>query len=880
MDDDQQFCLRWNNHQSTLISVFDTLLENETLVDCTLAAEGKFLKAHKVVLSACSPYFATLLSEQYDKHPIFILKDVKYQELRAMMDYMYRGEVNISQDQLAALLKAAESLQIKGLSDNRTGSGNSSSGLGGVSQQQQQQKISAEQQHKHISVPGKLMTGSASAGYTLEQTKRSRIGPSSIDSQDLSGSREGSSSPTSRRRKKVRRRSIENVLADNHDNSNSSQVIQGGSSSIVPTTNATGTITAMLPMIGSGVGGTTTTISSSVASTITVAAQQQLQQQQQQASAATAAANIITANVTKKTESVKMGGNTDAMNAAVTAVDNIQDENAADSIDEKEMIMKEKQNHKRPKHQHEGVVATSTGKDEIVIEPKSEYDDEGNDETVEDLTLDDEEMGLEDLDHNAGPSHGGEGSSQGYAQWQVDRSQDEVFMAAQEAQQRDPQENAIKSVPEPIPIQKDTNTTSNQKSAQTESRIRVRNWLMLADQSILQKSILNNSTNSITTTEQETPEPEPVPEPEPAAPEPKRKRVTRLSTNTNKTNNNNKTIPNNKTVSITPPTPSTPPKITKTTSTSTRTDDGGAVGIATCNSIGVGNNIATTTTTTGTGTGDGNSTYDGVDDNTTEVIVKFERDSSSCDESETDDPFNYDLKLSSPMSWAFDSVKIEESEFEEAPENEDEDDEETADADINDQEPEQEPDTGDDETMAVSKEPPTRTNTRRVYSASNKHRSTVKKRIVDSAGLNLPPETTVTTTTPVAAVGTATTTSGNTEICMSSDKKYRILIQNQRMRKESLEHSEDMIYNANIEKPWVCKNCNRNYKWKNSLKCHLKNECGQPPRFFCSKLCGYATNVHSNLKRHLNTKCRDKIGDESDKSDNTHYTLVIKKQDA
>ncbi|XP_055919140.1 longitudinals lacking protein, isoforms F/I/K/T isoform X2 [Eupeodes corollae] len=445
MDDDQQFCLRWNNHQSTLISVFDTLLENETLVDCTLAAEGKFLKAHKVVLSACSPYFATLLSEQYDKHPIFILKDVKYQELRAMMDYMYRGEVNISQDQLAALLKAAESLQIKGLSDNRTGSGNSSSGLGGVSQQQQQQKISAEQQHKHISVPGKLMTGSASAGYTLEQTKRSRIGPSSIDSQDLSGSREGSSSPTSRRRKKVRRRSIENVLADNHDNSNSSQVIQGGSSSIVPTTNATGTITAMLPMIGSGVGGTTTTISSSVASTITVAAQQQLQQQQQQASAATAAANIITANVTKKTESVKMGGNTDAMNAAVTAVDNIQDENAADSIDEKEMIMKEKQNHKRPKHQHEGVVATSTGKDEIVIEPKSEYDDEGNDETVEDLTLDDEEMGLEDLDHNAGPSHGGEGSSQGYAQWQVDRSQDEVFMAAQEAQQRDPQVKHDKS---------------------------------------------------------------------------------------------------------------------------------------------------------------------------------------------------------------------------------------------------------------------------------------------------------------------------------------------------------------------------------------------------------------------------------------------------
>lgn len=65
--------------------------------------------------------FQGLLSEHYDKHPIFILKDVTFNELKAMMDYMYRGEVNIGQDQLTPLLKAAESLQIRGLSDNRTG---------------------------------------------------------------------------------------------------------------------------------------------------------------------------------------------------------------------------------------------------------------------------------------------------------------------------------------------------------------------------------------------------------------------------------------------------------------------------------------------------------------------------------------------------------------------------------------------------------------------------------------------------------------------------------------------------------------------------------------------------------------------------------------
>ncbi|CAH2086746.1 unnamed protein product [Euphydryas editha] len=95
MDDDQEFCLRWNKHQSTLVSVFDTLLEKGIHVDCTLAAEGQTLRAHKVVLSACSPYFESVLCQQYDKHPIIILKDVNYAELRAMMDYMYRGESSL-----------------------------------------------------------------------------------------------------------------------------------------------------------------------------------------------------------------------------------------------------------------------------------------------------------------------------------------------------------------------------------------------------------------------------------------------------------------------------------------------------------------------------------------------------------------------------------------------------------------------------------------------------------------------------------------------------------------------------------------------------------------------------------------------------------------
>lgn len=61
MGDTQHFCLRWNNYQSSITSAFENLRDDEDFVDVTLACDGKSLKAHRVVLSACSPYFRELL---------------------------------------------------------------------------------------------------------------------------------------------------------------------------------------------------------------------------------------------------------------------------------------------------------------------------------------------------------------------------------------------------------------------------------------------------------------------------------------------------------------------------------------------------------------------------------------------------------------------------------------------------------------------------------------------------------------------------------------------------------------------------------------------------------------------------------------------------
>ncbi|KAG7304374.1 hypothetical protein JYU34_011314 [Plutella xylostella] len=113
----QRFCLRWNNHQSNMLSVFDQLLHAETFTDVTLAVDGQLLKAHKMVLSACSPYFQALFVNHQEKHPIVILKDVPYADMKCLLDFMYRGEVSVDQERLTAFLKVAESLRIKGLTE-------------------------------------------------------------------------------------------------------------------------------------------------------------------------------------------------------------------------------------------------------------------------------------------------------------------------------------------------------------------------------------------------------------------------------------------------------------------------------------------------------------------------------------------------------------------------------------------------------------------------------------------------------------------------------------------------------------------------------------------------------------------------------------------
>jgi hypothetical protein len=118
----EKFCLRWNDFESNISVAFRELREEKDFFDVTLACDDSQVQAHKVILSACSPFFRNILRRNPHQHPLLYLKGVKYKELLSVLNFMYQGEVNVAQEELNSFLAVAEDLRVKGLTQNNSSS--------------------------------------------------------------------------------------------------------------------------------------------------------------------------------------------------------------------------------------------------------------------------------------------------------------------------------------------------------------------------------------------------------------------------------------------------------------------------------------------------------------------------------------------------------------------------------------------------------------------------------------------------------------------------------------------------------------------------------------------------------------------------------------
>jgi hypothetical protein len=176
------------------------MMANESFTDVTLACDQKILKAHKVVLSACSTYFRDLFLATPCKHPIVVLKDMKIEDLQAIIDFMYRGEVNVSQNQLGNLLKTAEILRVKGLTEV-----NDSDGMKSEHDNDSSFHMNTSSAMDHSGIGGKVSSvGNASSSSVNADLQNIQSAQTSVLNQQVDGLVSPSVVTGSRRRKKRR----------------------------------------------------------------------------------------------------------------------------------------------------------------------------------------------------------------------------------------------------------------------------------------------------------------------------------------------------------------------------------------------------------------------------------------------------------------------------------------------------------------------------------------------------------------------------------------------------------------------------------------------------------------------------------------------------
>ena len=118
----EKFCLRWNDFETNISSAFKELRDDKDFFDVTLACDDEQIQAHKVILSACSPFFRNILRRNPHQHPLLYLKGVKYTDLQSVLNFMYHGEVNVAQEELNSFLAVAEDLRVKGLTQTQSSS--------------------------------------------------------------------------------------------------------------------------------------------------------------------------------------------------------------------------------------------------------------------------------------------------------------------------------------------------------------------------------------------------------------------------------------------------------------------------------------------------------------------------------------------------------------------------------------------------------------------------------------------------------------------------------------------------------------------------------------------------------------------------------------
>ena len=112
------YTVTWHSHQDYLREIMRGMMTSEDFTDVTLVTDDKkTLKAHRNILSACSPVFKNILQMEINKsHPVIYLRGIQHSEIESILEYIYLGEAKVHEERMNEFLSVSKNLEIQELS--------------------------------------------------------------------------------------------------------------------------------------------------------------------------------------------------------------------------------------------------------------------------------------------------------------------------------------------------------------------------------------------------------------------------------------------------------------------------------------------------------------------------------------------------------------------------------------------------------------------------------------------------------------------------------------------------------------------------------------------------------------------------------------------
>ena len=118
MQHQRKCILTWDSYSDHLREAFKEMMTSNEFADVTLITDDKQqIRAHRNILSACSPVFKNILKlDSGNNNSVIYLRGIQHLEMESIIKFIYLGEARISEEKMSEFLTVSKNLEIEELS--------------------------------------------------------------------------------------------------------------------------------------------------------------------------------------------------------------------------------------------------------------------------------------------------------------------------------------------------------------------------------------------------------------------------------------------------------------------------------------------------------------------------------------------------------------------------------------------------------------------------------------------------------------------------------------------------------------------------------------------------------------------------------------------